>query len=233
MNPMRIHISLTALAIAASAFLGVQPARAQEADTKPMLRLIFASGPVEAQKVVLASKTGDEKWKRLAGTDLKGAMVSDWLPSLEGELHILLKQDGKPESICQFTHPAGVRRALVILSADENAKSYSAHVVDPEKAGFSVGTTVIINTSKLTGTVTLGKETLTVEAGKQLVAKPVTDEDGGYSVTVSYSGEQDVKELCYDRRAIANPKSRNIIVLIPDSNMGLQVVTLSEFGPFE
>ena len=230
---MRIHISLAALAIAASAFLGFQPARAQEADTKPMLRLIFASGPVEAQKVVLASKTGDGKWKRLAGADLKGAMVSDWLPSLEGELDILLKQDGKPESICHFTHPEGVRRALVILSADEGAKSYSANVVDPEKEGFAVGSTLVINASKLSGTVTLGTETLTVEAGRHLVAKPTADENGGYSVIVNYTDAQNAKQLCYDRRAIANPQARNIIVLLPGPAGSLQVVSLSEFGPFE
>ena len=230
---MKIHISLPALAIAASAFLGVHPARAQEADTKPTLRLVFASGPVEAQKVVLASKTGDGKWKRLAGTDLKGAMVSDWLPSLEGELDILLKQDGKPESICHFTHPEGVRRALVILSADEGAKSYSANVVDPEKEGFSVGATLVINASKLTGTVTLGTEALTVEAGRHLVVKPTADENGGYSVIVHYTDAQSAKQLCYDRRAIANPQARNIIVLLPGPAGSLQVVSLSEFGPFD
>lgn len=233
MNPMNIHISLPSLAIAASVFLGVQPTIAQEADIKPMLRLVFASGPVEAQQVVLASKIGDGKWKSLAGTDLRGSMVSDWLPSIQGEIDILLKQNGKPESICQFTHPAGVRRALVVLSANQDEKSYSAHVIDPEKEGFSVGSTVIINTSELTGTVTLGTETLTVEAGKQIVAKPVADADGGYSVMVHYSGEQDAKQLCYDRRAIANLKSRSIIVLIPDPSLKLRVISLSEFGPFE
>lgn len=233
MNPMRIHLSLPALLIAASVFLGVQPARAQEADTKPMLRLIFASGPVEAQKVVLASKAGDGKWKRLAGTDLKGAMVSDWLPSLQGDLDILLKQDGKTESICHFTHPEGVRRALVILSADEGAKSYSAIVVDPEKEGFAVGSTLVINASKLTGTVTLGTETLTVEAGRHHVAKPAADEIGGYGVMVYYTDNQDAKQLCYDRRAIANPQVRKIIVLLPDPTVGLQVISLSEFGPFD
>lgn len=230
---MRIHISLPALALAASAFLGIQPACAQGANAKPMLRLIFASGPVEAQKVVLASKTGDGKWNRLAGTDLKGAMVSDWLPSREGELNILLKQNGKPESICQFTHPEGTSRALVVVSADEGAKSYSANVFDPEKDGFTAGSSMIVNSSKLTGTVTLGTETMTVDPGKHIVAKPTVDESGGYSLVVNYTDNQGAKQLCYDRRVVANPQARSIIVLLPGPSGSLQVVSLSEFGPFK
>ena len=233
MNPMRIHVSLPALLIAASVFLGVQPAYTQEADTKPMLRIICANGPAEGQQAELASKSDDGKWKRLAEMELKGSMVSDWLPSLQGELHILLKQNGKPESICHFTHPEGARRALVVLTADEDAKSYSAIVVDPAKEGYAAGTTVIINASKLTGTVTLGTETLTVEAGRHLVAKSAADENGGYGVMVYYSDKEGAKQLCYDRRAIANSKSRNIIVLLPDPTESLQVISLSEFGPFE
>ncbi len=233
MNHKKIRLPLPLLLIAASVFLGVQPAYAQEVDTKPMLRLICGSGLGEAQQVVLASKKENGQWNRIAGTELRAPIVSDWLPSLHGEIHILLKKNGKPESIGHFTHPAGTRRALVILTADEGAKSYRAQVVDPEKEGFAVANTLIINASGITGTVSLGTETLTVEAGRHLVAKPVPDENGGYRVMVQYPDPQGEKQLCYDRQVIANPKSRSIIVLIPDPSMTLRVISLSEFGPFE
>lgn len=233
MNPKKIRIPPHALLFAACVFLGVLLAPAQEGDAKPMLRLICANGTAEAQQAVLASKKENGQWNRLGGTEIRGTMVSDWLPSLHGELHILLKQDGKPVSVCHFTHPAGTRRALVVLSADEKEKGYRAHVTDPEKEGFAAGTTLIINASEVTGTVSLGTETLTVEAGRHLVAKPAPDENGGYRLMVHYPDEQDAKQLCYDRQAITNPKSRNILVLLPDPNVTLRVVSISEFDPFE
>lgn len=226
-------IPLPALLVAAALLSGVHSAHAQKGDTKPMLRLINASGPGEARQAVLASRSEDGKWNRFAGMELRGSMVSDWLPSYYGELHILLKQNGKPESVCHFTHPEEARRALVILTADDGGTNYQASVIDPEKEGFTEGTSVIINAAKVSGIVTLGAQPLTVEAGKHLVARPGADENGGYSMMVQYLGENDTMQVCYDRRVITNPKCRNIIVLLPDPTITLRVVTLSEFGPFE
>jgi hypothetical protein len=33
--------------------------------------------------------------------------------------------------------------------------------------------------------------------------------------------------------AITSPNARNIVFLLPDEAVGLRVMTLSEFGPFE
>ena len=237
MNPKRLRISFHALLITAYTFLSVQQAPGQkpaaESQNKPMVRLICASGLGEAQQVVLASDLNDGKWNRIAGTELRETMISDWLPSLHGEIHVLLKKKGKPESIGHFTHPAESRRLLVILAADEETKGYGIIVVDPDKKGFTAGSTAIINASKMTATVSLGAEPVTVEAGSQLVAKPVVDEAGGYSVMVHYADEQGAKQPCYDRRAILNPNARNIIILLPDPSVTLKVVSLSEFGPFD
>jgi hypothetical protein len=233
MNPKSIRLSLHALLIAACVFMGVLPAPAQETDAKPMLRLICATVTAEAQQAVLASKKENGQWNRLAGTELRTPMVSDWLPSLHGEIHVLIQKNGKPESIGHFTHPADSRRLLVILADDEEAKGHRIIVVDPDKKGFTAGSTVIINASKIAGTVSLGAEPVAVEAGSQLVAKPVADGDGGYGVMVHYTDEQGAKQPCYDRRAILNPNTRNIILLLPDPSVTLKVISLSEFGPFE
>jgi hypothetical protein len=232
MNLKKIHIPLPAMMMAAAVFMGVQTVPAQGADTKPMLRIICATSVGEGQEIVLATKSEDGKWNELAATELRAPMVSEWLPSQAGEIHIMVKQNGSLESIGHFTHPAGASHALVILTADETAKIYRAYAVDPGKDGFEATNSLIINASKVTGTVSLDTKTVEVEAGRHLVAKPVMDENGGYRLMVQYPDPQGEKQLCYDRQVIANAKSRNIIVLLPDPSVNLRVISLPEFGPF-
>ena len=233
MKSIILQRSCHAFVLAFFLCLGARTTPAQETDAGPMVRLICVGGLGEAVEVVLATKSENGKWKEVAKTEHREPMVSNWLPSQHGEIHILRNKNGQPESICHFIHEEGIRRAVVILTADEETKTCRAVVVDPEKAGFKAGTTVILNASKITGTVSLGTETVTVEAGKHVVAKPAPDENGGYRVMVQSPGEGDAKQVCYDRFATGNPNSRNIIVLLPDPSVTLRVTSLSEFGPFD
>lgn len=233
MNSKIIHLSCHAFVTAVFICLGSQAAHAQTTESTPMVRLICAGGLGEAQEVVLATKSENAGWKEVAKTELRDPMVSNWLPSQYGEIHLLRQKNGKAESFGHFTHAEGIRRAVVILTANEEAKICRAVVLDPEKLGFKEGTTVIINASKMTGTATLGTETVTVEAGKNLLAKPAPDETGGYRVMVESPGAQGTKQVCYDRYTTGIPNARNIIVLLPDPNVTLRVTSLSEFGPFE
>jgi hypothetical protein len=219
--------------MAAVVFMGVQTVPAQETDTEPMLRLICATSVGEGQEIVLATKSEDGKWNELAMAELRAPMISEWLPSHAGEIHITVKQKGSMESIGHFTHPAGASHALVILTADETAKSYRAYAVDPGKDGFDASNALIINASQVTGTVSLATETMEVKAGQHVVTKPVLDENGGYRLMVQHTDPQGEKQLCYDRQVIANANSRNLIILLPDPSINLRVVSLSEFGPFD
>ncbi len=233
MNLKKIQLIPHVMVMAAAFFMGAQSVSAQDAEAKPMLRLICATSVGKGQKIVLATKSEDGKWNRLAEAELRASLVSEWLPSHAGEIHILIKQKTGLESIGHFTHPAGANQALVILIADEKAKTYRAHAVDPGKDGFDATTSLIINASEVAGTVSLGPEVVEVEAGVHLVAKPGLDENGGYRLMVQYPDPQREKQLCYDRQVIPNANSRNIIVLLPDPSVNLRVINISEFGPFE
>lgn len=231
MSDQKIHFTFSMLIAAAMAFFGIQFAQADE--TKPMLRIICASALSEQHKIVIASKNENGKWKELANTELRSAMVSGWLPAKAGELHLVEKKDGEMKSIAHFTYPEGASRAMVALISNPKDNTYTTHALNPEKESYIKGASLILNLSTHTANITLGTDKLVLEAGKDLTAKPTTDENGGYRLMVSYTGSDGVEQLCYDRMAIPSPNARNILFLLPDETVSLRVLTLSEFGPFE
>ncbi len=231
MTHQKLRLPFLVLIGSAMALFGTQFAHADE--SKPMLRIICASGLSEEHKIVIASKPEDGKWKAIAKAELRSAMVSEWLPAQAGELHLAEKKDGKMKSIGHFTYPVGARRALVTLTANKENGTYTIHTFDPAKESYVKGTSLILNLSPQAATVNLGTDKLALDAGKHLAAKPATDENGGYRLMVSYLGADGTEQLCYDRQAITNPNARNILFLLPDETVGLQVLSISEFGPFD
>jgi hypothetical protein len=231
MSYLKIHLQFPMLIGAAMALSGIQSSQADQA--KPMLRIICATSLSEKHHILIASKSDQGEWKELAKAELTSPLVSDWLPAQAGELHLAEEKDGKMNSIGHFTYPAGARRALVALSANKKEGTYTVHTFDPEKEGHVKGTLLILNLGPHKASVTLGSDKLAVEAGKHLAAKPTPDENGGYRLMVSYSGADGTEHLCYDRVAMNSSNVRNILFLLPEESVGLQVLTLSEFGPFE
>jgi hypothetical protein len=215
------------------AFLAALFLCAQTAHADPMLRLICATGLSEEHKVVLAAKSEDGGWKELAAVELRSSMVSDWLPAQAGELHLAVKEEDALKSIGRFAYPAGARRALVTLTADNEEGTYTIHAIDPEKESFAKGNTLILNISEHVGTVSLGSDGLTVEAGQHIVAKPAPDGNGGYRLTVSYPdpGGEDIR--CYDRQTVINANTRDILFLLPDETVGLRVLSIPLFGDLD
>jgi hypothetical protein len=216
---------------AAIGLLGIHFSRADEA--KPMLRVVCATALSEHHKIVIASRDEDGKWKSISKVELNSAIVSDWLPAEAGTLHIAEKKDREMKSIGHFTYPEGTNRATVTLIANKEKKIYDTHAFNPEKEGFVKGASLILNLSKHTANVRLGTGKLVIEAAKHLATKPTTDENGGYHMIVSYPDANGAEQLCCDRMAITSPNARNIVFLLPDEAVGLRVMTLSEFGPFE
>jgi hypothetical protein len=79
----------------------------------------------------------------------------------------------------------------------------------------------------------MGKQTNTLAPGQQLVETITVDGDGMHPMLIGHLDQDKKTVLCYDRRVSSNPNTRTFILLFPDPDTGLRVMTLSEFGPFE
>ena len=196
----------------------------------PQLRLICATSLAEEQEIVLASSDEKGALVELGTAALRPSLVSDWLPAKAGDLHLALREEKTLKSIGRFEYPADTTRALVVLMANVEKNTYEATVVDPEKSGFIKGSVLIMNFSPHNGSVLLGSTANQLEPGKQVLAKPTLDGNGMYPVVVSYLDANANTVPCYDRLVSGNPNSRNILLLLPDTTVGLRVLSLTIFG---
>lgn len=226
------------LAVLAAVFLvpvmAKSPSRKNaKKDPQLQLRLVCATSLEENQQVVLASRDAEGKWQELATVGLRAALITDWLPARAGELHLAKREGGTLKSICKFDYPADSRRVLAALVADAENKTYESHVVDPASKGFVQGSTLIFNFSPHAAVVTLGSKEEKVEAGKESVAKPDLEGSGMYRLMVSYTDDGGKTVPCYDRQVPGNPKSRDMLFLMPDKSLGLRVMSVPVFGALD
>ena len=204
--------------------------KSDQKKSKTQLRLICATSLAEEQEVVLASSDEKGALVELGTATLKPSLVSESLPAKVGELHLALREEKTLKSIARFQYPADTTHALVVLNANVEKNAYDVTVIDPDKSGFTKGSVLIINFSPHGGLVSLGSTENKLEAGQQVLAKPTLDGDGMYPVVASYLDANANKVPCYDRLVSGNPNSRNMLFLLPDSTVGLRVLSLSIFG---
>ena len=206
------------------------PVRSEKAagETK-QLRIVCVSSLGPDQEVILASRDGKGNWEERGKFDLRSSLITEWLPARAGELHLAVREMGTLKSICQFTYPADSRRALAVLGADTEKKTYNVTVVDPDKLGFVKGSVLIFNCNTHAGLVSLGSGETKVEAGNQLVAKPTLADNGTYHLTVSYLDSDEKPVACYDRQASSEANSRDMLFLMPDKALGMRVLSLPLF----
>ena len=230
--PSRSFLTFSALFLAfLSPALGQRSdAKSDEKKSKPQLRFICATSLAEEQEIVLASADEKGALMEISSATLRPSLVSDWLPSKVGDLHLALREGNSLKSIGHFQYPADTTRVLVVLIANVGKNSYEATVIDPEKAGFVKGSVLIINFCALTGSVSLGSKEFKVEAGQQVLAKPTLNADGMYSLVASYPNADAKSVPCYDRLVSGNPNSRNVLFLLPDETVGLRVLNVTIFG---
>jgi len=219
----------------AAGFFGLlPPAMGRDGGTEgdSSLRFICLSSLAEDQEVVLASQDAGGEWHEHGTVKLGSPSITDWMPGKVGELHLAVREDKALKSICRFSCPAVARRALVVLKADVEKGVYEASVVDPVTAGFVKGSTLIVNLSPIPGLVRLGPDEHRIEAGQQLVAKPVLEENGMYRLTASRLDDAGKPVLCHDRYVSGNPDSREMVFLLPHKSRGLRVFSMPMFGEF-
>ena len=185
------------------------------------------------EAVTLAKKTEDGKWIESGDLTLNSTLITEWIQVPVGLNHIVRKNGAELTSIGSFTISATMKRAILILLPDVEKKVYRVQLVDPANLDFQKGKALVVNYSKTTAFVKMGKQTNTVASGKQLVETITADADGMYPMLVGYLDADKNSVLCYDHRVTFNPNTRTFILLFPDANTGLRAMTLSEFGPFE
>jgi hypothetical protein len=220
----------------AAVFLGLLlPAFGKDGGAKggPLLRFICVSSLAEDQEVVLASRNDGGEWQEHGATTLRSSSITDWLPAKVGELHLAVRDDKGLKSVCHFTYPAGARHALVVLNANEGKDAYETRVVDPESEGFVKGSILTLNMSPITGLMRFGPDEHKVEAGRQLVVKPVLEDSGMFRLTASRLDAEGKPVLCHDRFVSGKPDSRGIVFLLPHPSRGLRVMSLPLLGSFD
>ncbi len=220
----------------AAVFLGLLlPAMGQTGATKvgPRVKFICVSSLAENQQIILASRDEKGAWQELGTVKLRSSMITDWLPALDGELHLAVRKDNTLKSIGHFSYPAAARCALVALIAGPEKKAFETHVFDPAHIGFDKGSLLISNSNPQAAVVSLGTNTQTVGAGKEMVLKPALEGSGMYRLMVSYVDGSGKSVPCYDRQVSGNPDSRDMLFLLPDKALGMRVFSLPLFSSID
>jgi hypothetical protein len=207
---------------------------AQSAESaKRKVRFIGASNLVKLQQVVLASRDSEGIWHELGDVNLKNSQISDWVPAQTGELHLAVKKDGAHESLCRFSYAEDSGPGLVVLLEKPDEKTCEAHFVDPKKTKFEKGTLLIFNLGIRAGIVSYGSAEDKVEAGKQMVIKPVPDSEGMIHMRVSQVDDKGNPKPCFDRYLSDSPNSHRIMFLLADATVGIRVVLSSIHGKLD
>jgi hypothetical protein len=229
-NPRLIFLRLASVLIAFVSPLAGMRANAQG---EAKLRLICVSSLPGENEIVLASPAENGGLREIGAVELRPSKITGWMSAKAGDMHLASRHDGVLKSTCAVQIPEESRRALVVLVADLETKSYKAHVIDPDKLEFVKGSLLIANFSEKTAVVELGSNKQKIEAGQQAVLKPGHEEDVTYRQMVSYLDENGKEVLCHDRHVPGNADSREMLFILTDKNLGLKIATLPIFGSLD
>ncbi|MFK7911052.1 MAG: hypothetical protein AB8F34_10710 [Akkermansiaceae bacterium] len=202
--------------------------------SKPLLRLLCVRSLAEDDKVILASKTKKGEWKEHQEITLRSPFITDWIEISQGVFYLTKRQKDKLVSLGSFTIPANMKRAIVVLRPLPNKKAYATNLVDPTQLDFRSGKALVMNFSNIPAVVKTGEQSIKlVQPGKKAILPITNGEKRMYRMLVGYKNKSNSLVACYDRYVSANPKARKFILVFPDPDTRLRVVSLSEFGPFK
>jgi hypothetical protein len=213
---------------------GQETAVPKKKESKPLLRILCVRSLEENQKVILASKTEKGKWKEHKEMTLRSPFITDWTEVSQGVFHLTKRQNKTLVSLGSFTIAQNMKRAILVLRPRPNKKSYLINLIDPTQLDFRSGNALVMNFSKIPAVVKMGGESLKlVQPGKKTVIPIAAGKDRMFRMLVGYKNKSNDLIACYDRYVSANPKTRKFILVFPDPDTQLRVVSLSEFGPFK
>jgi hypothetical protein len=185
------------------------------------------------EEAVLATKAEDGTWMEHGAVTLRSPFITPWLPVPRGATHLVRKDGSETVSLGSFLIPENTKRSIVLLFPDTVKNLYRTQVIDPGNLGFQKGKALIANYGNIPAMVQMGKTSVTVNPGKQVVATIDADKEGMYRMMVAHLDKDQKIVPCYDRFVSSNPQTRKFILLFPDPKTGLRAMSLSEFGPFE
>lgn len=199
-----------------------------------MVRMLCVQSLTDKEEeAVLATKAEDEKWIEHGTVTLRSPFIGPWLLAPRGTTHLVRKDLGETVSLGSFLIPENNKRSIVLLFPDTVKNVYRTQVIDPGNLGFQKGKALIANYANVPAMVQMGKTSVTVNPGKQVVAAIDADKEGMYRMMVAHLDKDQKIVPCYDRFISSNPQTRKFILLLPDPKTGLRAMSLSEFGPFE
>jgi len=187
----------------------------------------------EEEQATLATKTEDGKWIEHDTTTLRSPFITSWFRVPRGTTHLIRKNGQKIISVGSFLISQDSERSIILLFPDKTKNTYRTQVIDPGKLGFNKGKILIINYGKIPAMVKMGKISITVNPGQQVVERIDANKDEMNRLLVAYVDKDRKIVPCYDHSVSSNPQTRKFILLFPDQKTGLRAMNLSEFGPFE
>ena len=227
-------MGLIMLAMSVSPAYGQETSRPKKKESKPLLRILCVRTLAGDEKVILASKTDEGKWREHKEITLRSPFITDWLEISQGLFHLTKRQNKQLVSLGSFSIPPKMKRAILVLRPHHKQNSYVINLVDPTKLNFGRGKALVMNFSEIPAVVrTGGKKLKLVQPGKNDVLSIAASDDQMYRMLVGYKNKSNGVTACYDRYVSANPKARKFIMVFPDPDTQLRVFSLSEFGPFE
>lgn len=213
---------------------GQETAVPKKKESKPQLRIFCVRSLVENQKVIIASKMEKGKWKEHKEISLRSPFITDWIEISQGVFHLTKRQGETLVSLGSFTISPKMKCAILVLRPRPNNKSYVINLVDPTQLDFRSGKALVMNFSKIPAVVKTGGASLKIaQPGKKTVIPITAGKNRMYRMLVGYKNESNDLITCYDRYVSAHPKTRKFILIFPDLDTQLRVISVSEFGPFE
>lgn len=210
-----------------------EPAPLEKKEGVMVRMLCVQSLTGKEEEAILATKTEDGKWMEHGAVTLRSPVITPWIPLPRGTTHLVRKNGGEIVSLGSFLIPENAKRSIVLLFPDTVKNLYRTQVIDPGNLGFQKGKALIANYANIPAMVQMGKTSVTVNPGKQVVATIDADKEGMYRMMIAHLDKDQQIVPCYDRFVSSNPQTRKFILLFPDPKTGLRAMSLSEFGPFE
>ncbi len=100
-----------------------------------------------------------------------------------------------------------------------------------ESASQFSSPTTFFNARTKAALVALGTVEQEIAAEEKAVAKPGLEENGMYQLKVSSTDAKGGQTLCHDSYLRGDPKSRQLLFLLPGKPEGIRVIGLPFFGP--
>jgi len=205
------------------------PAERKEGSKVRIVCVQNLGGGKKADKLTLAKKSKDDEWIEFGDIELRASTITNWVRVPNEEIHVIRKGGENAVSLGSFTIPPKVNRAVLILIPNPKEKIYRVHLIDPAKLEFRNGKALVVNYTKIPAMVNMGQKTKIVTPGQEYVEDIKTDKDGMFRMLIAYKDKEDKVIPCYDRALSADDKTRKFILLLPDSRIGMQAISLTEF----